>query len=64
MPNCVKARVQELLYIGSETHYILEAAGKNISAELMNTQMGSQGFEAGQEISLSMPPSALVVLDD
>jgi len=62
--NSIQARVHELLYIGSETHYILEAAGKNLSAELMNTQTGSQGFEAGQQISLSMPPAALVVLDD
>ena len=62
--NSVEARVLELLYIGSETHYILQAGEQRITAEVMNTGAETEQFELGQAVTVSFPPSALIVLDD
>jgi len=62
--NVVRASVEEVLYIGSESHYIFRLGERRISGEMMNTRVGSQGFEVGQETSLLFPPSALIVLND
>ncbi len=62
--NRVRARVGEMLYIGSETHYILQVNGARVSAEVMNTGVGAQGFELNDEVVMSFPPTALHVLDD
>lgn len=62
--NCIAVRVQELIYVGSETHYELRAGTQILRAEVMNTQVGSQGLEIGHEIAVYLPPGALVVLDD
>lgn len=62
--NCVKVRVEQLIYVGSETHYILRAGSQTISAEAMNVKVGSQGFEIGQEAIAHLPAAGLLVLDD
>jgi spermidine/putrescine transport system ATP-binding protein len=62
--NCVKVRVEQLIYVGSETHYILRAGSQTISAEAMNVKVGSQGFEIGQEAMAHLPAAGLLVLDD
>jgi spermidine/putrescine transport system ATP-binding protein len=62
--NCIKVRVEQLIYVGSETHYILRAGSQTISAEAMNVKVGSQGFEIGQEALAHLPAAGLLVLDD
>lgn len=62
--NCFPVTVKELQYIGSETHYLLDCSGLQLSAEVMNSKVGSQGFEAGQKAFVYLPPAGLVVLDD
>lgn len=62
--NRVPAKVEEVLYIGSESHYIFSVGERKISGEMMNTRVGSQGLEVGQDTVLWFPPSALIVLDD
>lgn len=62
--NCIPVKITELLYIGSETHYQLDANGHKFSAEVMNSKVGSQGFEIGQQAYAYIPPAGLVVLDD
>ena len=56
--------MEELIYIGSETHYLLRAHGQRLSAEVMNVKVGSQGFDLGQEAVAYLPPAGLIVLDD
>jgi hypothetical protein len=56
--------VRELLYIGSETHYQLDAGGLVLGADSMNSKVGSQGFELGQKAVASLPADGLLVLDD
>jgi ABC-type Fe3+/spermidine/putrescine transport system ATPase subunit len=62
--DTVRVRVDEVIYIGAETHYILSAGGQKFRAEMMNTKVGPQGFELGQEVLAHFPPAALMVLDD
>ena len=62
--NRFKVRVEELIYIGSETHYILRCGAQTLTAEMMNIKVGSQGFDIGQEAVVYLPPAGLIVLDD
>ena len=62
--NRSKVRVEQLIYIGSETHYILSAGPVKLSAEVMNTKVGSQGFDIGQEATAYLPAAGLIVLED
>jgi len=57
-------RVEQLIYVGSETHYILRAGPQTLSAEAMNVKVGSQGFDIGQEAVAYLPAGGLLVLDD
>lgn len=63
--NCIPVTVRELLYIGSETHYQLDAGGGvTLGADAMNSKVGSQGFDLGHEAFAYLPPDGLLVLDD
>ncbi|HMO04137.1 MAG TPA: ABC transporter ATP-binding protein [Kiritimatiellia bacterium] len=62
--NRIPVKVQQLMYIGSETHYDLDAGPQKLSAELMNAKVGSQGYDIGQEALAYLPPAGLIVLDD
>jgi spermidine/putrescine transport system ATP-binding protein len=62
--NCVRVRVEQLIYVGSETHYMLRAGAQTLSAEAMNVKVGSQGFEIGQEAIAYLPAAGLFMLDD
>jgi spermidine/putrescine transport system ATP-binding protein len=62
--NRFPVRVKELIYVGSETHYVLEAAGQTLGAEIMNTKPGPQGFDIGQEAVAHLPAAALIILED
>jgi spermidine/putrescine transport system ATP-binding protein len=62
--NRVRVKVEELLYIGSETHYVLRAGEQRLTAEAMNVKVGSQGFDIGAEAVAYLPAAGLLVLDD
>ncbi len=63
--NRVPVAVRELIYIGSETHYLLDAPeGMTLTAFAMNARVGSQGFDLGQPATAILPPAGLLVLDD
>ncbi|MEW6367613.1 MAG: ABC transporter ATP-binding protein [Acidobacteriota bacterium] len=62
--NRLKVIVEQLLYVGSETHYILRAGPQTLSAQAMNVKVGSQGFDIGQEAAAFLPAAGLLVLDD
>ena len=62
--NRFPVKVEHLMYIGSETHYHLRAGPVELSAEIMNAKVGSQGFDVGQEATAFLPPAGLIVLDD
>ena len=62
--NRFPVNVTQLMYIGSETHYDLDAGGLKLTAEIMNAKVGSQGFDIGQEAMAYLPAAALIALDD
>jgi spermidine/putrescine transport system ATP-binding protein len=62
--NRVKARIQQLIYIGSETHYLMQAGQQTLTAYAMNALVGSQGFDIGQEVVVHLPAAGLLVLED
>jgi spermidine/putrescine transport system ATP-binding protein len=62
--NCFEVKISELIYIGSETHYLLKADKISLSAEIMNSKVGSQGFELGQKAFIYLPPAGLILLED
>jgi len=62
--NRLKVRVEQLIYIGSETHYVLCAGQQTLTAEAMNVKVGSQGFDIGAEAVAYLPAAGLLVLDD
>ena len=62
--NRVPVVVKQLIYIGSETHYLLDANGHELITYAMNARVGSQGFDIGQHAVAYLPAAALVVLED
>ncbi|MFO1499249.1 MAG: ABC transporter ATP-binding protein [Verrucomicrobiota bacterium] len=62
--NCVRARIQERIYVGAETHFQLLASGQMLSAEIMNSHVGLDRLKAGEEVVAYLPPESLIVLDD
>lgn len=62
--NTIPVTVTELIYIGSETHYIVESNGQVLSAETMNAKIGGQGLKIGDKAQAYLPPGGLIILDD
>jgi ABC-type Fe3+/spermidine/putrescine transport system ATPase subunit len=62
--NRIKVKIAEVIYIGSETHYVLRAGEQTLTAEAMNVKIGPQGFEIGHEAIVYLPAAGLLVLDD
>jgi spermidine/putrescine transport system ATP-binding protein len=62
--NKVPGTVEQLIYIGSETHYILSTPGGKLTAYVMNSLLGPLGLEIGDRVSAYLPSSALLVLED
>lgn len=62
--NWVRARVEQLIYIGSETHYHLLAGNTPLTAEAMNIKGCRPEFDLGREALAYLPAAGLVVLDD
>jgi spermidine/putrescine transport system ATP-binding protein len=62
--NKVPGTIEQLIYIGSETHYILSTPGGRLTAYVMNSLLGPLGLEIGDRITAHMPSSALLVLED
>ncbi|MEO8276780.1 MAG: ABC transporter ATP-binding protein [Thermoanaerobaculia bacterium] len=62
--NRLPGTVEQLIYIGSETHYILATAGGRLTAYVMNSLLGPHGLEIGDRVTAHLPASALLVLED
>ena len=62
--NRIRVRIEQLIYVGAETQYIVRAGSQTLTAEAMNVKVGSQGFDIGQEAVAYLPPAGLLVLDD
>ncbi len=62
--NRVTARVAQIIYIGSETHYMLEAGSARLMAYALNAGAGAPTYSVGDSCVAALPSSSLVVLED
>jgi len=62
--NCLRARVDDLVYNGAETQYLLRSGGQSLRACLMNAHPGQAGLRVGDEITAHLPPDGLILLED
>jgi spermidine/putrescine transport system ATP-binding protein len=62
--NRIRVRVEEVIYVGAETHYLVSAGGQRLTIEAMNVAVGSQSFNIGQDAVAYLPAGGLLVLDD
>jgi spermidine/putrescine transport system ATP-binding protein len=62
--NRVAVRVAQRIYVGSESHYVLEAGNETLLACTLNAGAEASSYAVGQEAFAWLPPRALVVLED
>jgi spermidine/putrescine transport system ATP-binding protein len=62
--NRLRVRVDQLIYSGAATHYVLRAGVQELLSCAMNTTVASQHFKIGQDVVAYLPAAALLVLDD
>ena len=62
--NRFPARVAQLIYIGSETHYVLMAGSLKLIAYALNAGSGAPAFGIGEAVVAELPAESLVVLED
>jgi len=63
-PNCVTAKIEDLVYGGAETQYRLRVGEISLSSVCLNSCAGTQGFHEGETVLCNLPASALIVLED
>ncbi len=64
LENLVRGRVAEVIYIGSESHYVLTTDLGPLTAYVMNSILNPPSLEIGNDVTIFLPPSALLVLAD
>lgn len=62
--NVVRARIENLTYVGAETRYALDANGTKLVVHVPNGQPGIHAFRADQIVMATLPKEALMVLDE
>ncbi len=62
--NCFRARIEDAVYSGAETLYLLRSAGQTLKACLMNTRWNQENLRIGDEVTVHLPSGELIVLDD
>jgi spermidine/putrescine transport system ATP-binding protein len=62
--NCCRARIEDAVYSGAETQYLLRSGEQTLKARLMNTRADHQRWRAGDAVFVQLPPDGLIVLDD
>ena len=62
--NQMPARVEKLVYNGSETEYFLRAGSTELRARVLNAKMGRQAWEEGQCVQVHLPAESIIVLED
>jgi spermidine/putrescine transport system ATP-binding protein len=62
--NKAPATVREIVYIGAESHYLLDTAAGTVVAYVMNSLLAPHGLAIGDRVTIYLPSSALFVLED
>jgi spermidine/putrescine transport system ATP-binding protein len=62
--NCVRVQIEQVVYVGAETHYTLKAGDCYLRAERMNTEERLTCYQAGQQAYACLPAGALILLHE
>jgi spermidine/putrescine transport system ATP-binding protein len=62
--NCLPARIEDLVYSGAETQYLLRIGNEPLKAVMLNAKVGHQGFDIGSDVLCYLPETALILLDE
>jgi spermidine/putrescine transport system ATP-binding protein len=62
--NQVRARIDDQIYSGAETQYLLHGKDWSLRVSALNAGRQQPRFRTGQTIALTLPPSELIVLED
>ena len=62
--NCVPARVEESVYAGAETQYVLRAGDHILQARVMNSGAARPKWGPGEVVTVHLPPDGLVMLEN
>ena len=61
--NCLRARIEEAVYCGAETQYLLSSSGQKLKVCSLNARADGQQARVGDEVNVHFPPDALMALD-
>jgi len=65
LPNVLRARVDDIIYTGSENRYVLWAGGQRLMCETLNQDIqepGHEEFAYDEEVWVALTPEKLVVI--
>ena len=62
--NTVRAKIATCSYVGSETHYTLDAHGTRLLMHARNVRPGAEVHLVGEEIAIAIPAESVRVLED
>ena len=61
---CLRARIEDAVYCGAETQYLLRSGEQILKACSLNTRAAHPALRVGQEVDVQLPSDGLIVLDD
>ncbi|GIW27521.1 MAG: ABC transporter ATP-binding protein [Meiothermus ruber] len=67
LPNLFRAKVDDIIYTGSENQYVLVAGGQRLMCETLNQDIqepGHEEFTYDEEVWVAFTPEKLVVIQD
>jgi spermidine/putrescine transport system ATP-binding protein len=62
--NRVGGSVEQILYIGAESHYVVRAGDVRFTVYAMNATAARRGHRVGDRVQLELPAASLIVLED
>jgi spermidine/putrescine transport system ATP-binding protein len=62
--NRIRGKVEQVIYIGSESHYHVRAGAQLFTVYAMNARSGARELAVGEGVALELPAGSLIVLED
>jgi len=62
--NRIPAQVEQVIYIGSESHYYARAGDQLFIVYAMNARATTRELQVGERVALELPAGSLIVLED
>jgi spermidine/putrescine transport system ATP-binding protein len=62
--NVIPGTIEQVIYTGAGTHYLVSAAGQSVRVEVMNSADHAVRLNRGQQVWVRLAASGLIPLDD